>query len=136
MAQARQLPMKPVSEVSSIRQGNKPAKKAKVNASGAGCVAAQEKSLVNLMRQRGSRNANFIVQSAITNPNAFPRLYSEFSKTFVAPGNAPTNTAIGRMRLAIRRAREGKFPGNKNLNALGMMNQYLSTVSVRGGKKR
>ena len=49
LAQAHQLPMKPVSEVSSVRQGNGPVKKAKVNASGAGRVAAQEKSLVNLM---------------------------------------------------------------------------------------
>ncbi len=137
LAQARQLPMKPVSEVSSVREGNKKKTVAKAaNASGAGQVAGQVESLVNLLRRRGAANANFMVQSALTNPNKFPALYKQFLETFVAPGNAPTNTAIGRMRLAVRKAREGRSPGNKNLAALNMFNSYLSTVGVRGGKKK
>lgn len=131
MAQARQLPMKPVSEVSSVRQGNKAKPKAKANTSGMGQVAEQEKVLVNLMRQKGSKNANFVIQSALTSPNKFSRLYKQFLQTFVAPGNAPTNTALGRMRSAIRKAREGKTPNHPNWEKLNMFNQLL-TQSGRG----
>jgi hypothetical protein len=136
-AQARQLPMKPVSEVSSVRQTNakkKPAKKA--NASGAGQVAGQVESLVNVFRQRGKTNANFVVQSALTKPDAFQKLYKGFAESFVVPGNAPTNTALGRMQRAIMAAREGKSPGNKNLATLNKFSQLLGTMGPRGGPKK
>jgi hypothetical protein len=136
MAQARQLPMKPVSEVSSVRQGNKPKPKNKANTSGMGQVAVQEQALVNLMRQRGRTNANFIVQSSLTNPNNFAKLYKSFVNHFVVPGDAPTNTPVGRMRVAIRKAREGKNRSSSNWAALNLFNNYLSTVGPRGGKKK
>lgn len=132
-AQARQLPMKPVSEVSNERPATKKKPVKKANASGAGQVAGQVASLVNVMRQRGKTNANFIVQSALTNPNKFSKLYTQFLQTFVAPGSAPTNTAMGRMRAAIRTAREGKTPNNPNWAKLNMFNQYL-TQTGRGRK--
>jgi len=136
MAQARQLPMKPVSEVSSVRQGNKAKPKAKANASGMGQVAEQEKVLVNLMRQRGKSNANFVVQSALTNPEKFSAMYKSFVESFVVPGGAPTNTPLGRMRAAIAKAREGKNRESNNWKTLNLFNQYLSASGPRGGKKK
>jgi hypothetical protein len=136
MAQARQLPMKPVSEVSSVRQGNKAKPKAKANASGMGQVAAQEQAWVNIMRQRGRNNANFVVQSAITNPEKFTSMYATFLKHFIEPGGAPTNTGPGRMRNAIRRAREGKKPGNANLEKLNLFNTIVSSRGAAGGLKK
>jgi|694.fasta_scaffold86897_4 hypothetical protein len=136
MAQARQLPMKPISEVSSVRQGNKPKPKTKANASGMGQVAAQEQALVNILRQRGKNNANFIVQSAITDPEKFTSMYATFLKHFIEPGGAPTNTGQGRMRNAIRRAREGKEPGNTNLEKLNIFNTIVSSRGAAGGLKK
>ena len=136
MAQARQLPMKPVSEVSSVRQGNKPKPKTKADTSGMGQVAAQEKALVNILRQTGRNSANFVVQSAITNPEKFTSMYVAFLQHFVAPGGAPTNTGPGRMRNAIRRAREGKIPGNANLEKLNLFNSIVTTRGAAGGVKK
>jgi len=137
MAQARQLPMKPVSEVSSVRQGNKAKPKAKANASGMGQVAEQEKVLVNFNETAWKIQRQFCcsISTHQSQKNSRPCIKVLLRVLSFQGALLQTRHWVECAPPLPRRAKCKNRESN-NWKTLNLFNQYLSASGPRGGKKK